>query len=179
MLDSSLIPPSPSTHKVHFPEAIPVQIHGTKQKEANVNKNDCHTFCWFAIKFCQTNQQWSCQNPQDISMLPWNKIPCRSPSEEQCWVREQDRLFHKILKSHHTPKQALCHTKATMEFLSIGYHAQIKATNYLSGEKLTLTCISNKLLARSFWIFGHHVGHIILKNTETVKTESITTTTHW
>lgn len=66
-----------------------------------------------------------------------------------------------------------------MEFLSIGYQAQTKATNYLSGEQLTLARISNKLLDRSFWIFGHHVGHIILKNTEAVKTESITTTSDW
>lgn len=40
-----------------------------------------------------------------------------------------------------------------MEFLSIQYQAQIEATNHLSGEKSTFVCISNKLLARSFWIF--------------------------
>lgn len=61
-----------------------------------------------------------------------------------------------------------------MEFLSIRYQAQIEATNHPSREKLSFACISNKLLARSFWIFGHHASHIILKNTG-LKTESITT----
>ena len=31
----------------------------------------------------------------------------------------------------------------------------------------------------SLLIFWHHMGHIILKNTEPVKTESITTATAW